>query len=109
MPRFRVRMERPVMEFREVCVKADDIDDAKVRALSSEFDEHLLDDWDIGDPGDAEVYDVIEADDDEPLTPIAHVHLADERCGLPACGRLGPVATTKHREQVSCPDCRARL
>jgi hypothetical protein len=45
MPRFRVKMERPTVEFREVVVEADDADDAKLTALSTEFDEPQLDDW----------------------------------------------------------------
>ncbi len=108
MPKFRVRMERPVMEFREVCVEAENADDAKEKALSAEFDEDQLEDWDLGDPDEASVCDVIAADDNEPLTPIAYIHLAAEH-GLPACGRIGYVATTKHHEDVSCPDCRGLL
>jgi hypothetical protein len=38
-------MERPTVEFREVVVDAEDAADAKVKALSTEFDELQLDDW----------------------------------------------------------------
>jgi hypothetical protein len=69
--RFKVSLERPVMEFRTVVVEAEDEEAAKQMALTAEFDEAQLDDWDIGDPGKAEAYDVFEVDEDEPLTPLA--------------------------------------
>jgi hypothetical protein len=97
-------MERPTVEFREVVVDAEDAADAKVKALSTEFDELQLDDWDLGEPAEAKVYDVIDADPDEPLTPIAVIHLADDH-GLAACGQFGNTMTTKHRESVTCKGC----
>jgi hypothetical protein len=69
MPRFAVSMERPCNETRKVVVEADDIDHAKVIALSADFDEDQLHDWEPMDPGDAVVYDVEEAAD-QPLTPL---------------------------------------
>ncbi len=104
MPRFRVKMERPTVEFREVVVEADNADDAKLKALLTEFDELQLDDWEPGDPGEAMVYDVIDADADEPLTPVTVIHLADAH-GLAACGEIGNTMATKHRESVTCEEC----
>jgi hypothetical protein len=44
---------------------------------------------------------VIEADPDEPLTPVAVIHLANAY-GLAACGQFGNTMTTKHCESVTC-------
>jgi hypothetical protein len=100
-------MEWPTVEFREVVVEADDADDAKLTALSTEFDEPQLDDWEPGHPGEPTVYDVIEADPDEPLTPVAVIHLANAY-GLAACGQFGNTVTTKHRESGTCKGCLVR-
>ncbi len=106
MPRFVVRMERPVMEFRSVCVEAADEDDAKVQALSADFDEMQLDDWDTGDPGPAEVYEVEAVADTEPLTPIIIVHSADKH-GQARCGAMHRgVMVTEDPASVTCADCR---
>jgi hypothetical protein len=68
--RYRVSMERPVNECRNVVVKAASMADASKAALTANFDESQLDDWTPCDPGAAVVYDVEPVDETEPLTPI---------------------------------------
>jgi hypothetical protein len=71
MPKFHVTLERQVSEIRTVVVEASNIEAAKAAALGAEFDEQQLDDWTLGDPDDATVFEAWEAGDDEALTPLA--------------------------------------
>jgi hypothetical protein len=68
--RFRVRLERSVNECRSSVVEAHGTAEARNVALTSNFDEDLLDDWVQMDPGEPRVYDVAEVGPNEPLTPI---------------------------------------
>jgi hypothetical protein len=77
MPRYRVSLERTVSECRSVVVKAESENAAKAFALREPFDEAELDDWTPMDPGDPQVYNCEQVDDDEPLTPL-DPHLALE-------------------------------
>ena len=70
--RFRVHMERSVNECRSSVVEAHGTAEARNVALTSNFDEDLLEDWVQMDPGEPAVYDVEEVGPDEPLTPITH-------------------------------------
>ena len=68
--RFRVHMERSVNECRSSVVEAYGTAEARNVALTSNFDEGLLEDWVQMDPGEPGVYDVEEVGPGEPLTPI---------------------------------------
>ena len=68
--RFRVHMERSVNECRSSVVEAHGTAEARNVALTSNFDEDLLEDWVQMDPGEPAVYEVKEVGPDEPLTPI---------------------------------------
>jgi hypothetical protein len=69
LPRFAVFMERQCNETRAVVVEAADGTAAATAALSTDFDEDQLDDWQPLDPFDPFVFKVEERDPDEPLTP----------------------------------------